>query len=66
VGKRLLNAALDYAKNQGYRKIELFTSPKLEKAVSLYRAAGFVTSAGNNSLKSGLHRCSIKMELKIR
>lgn len=65
-GKKLLNAALDYAKNQGYRKIVLFTSPKLEKAVSLYRAAGFVPSSGKESLKSGLLRCSIKMEMKIR
>ena len=66
VGKKLLNTALDYAKNEGYRKIVLFTSPKLEKAVSLYRAAGFVPSAGKDSSKSGLHRCSIKMEMKIR
>jgi DNA-binding MarR family transcriptional regulator/N-acetylglutamate synthase-like GNAT family acetyltransferase len=66
VGKKLLNAALDYVKSKGYRKIELFTSPILEKAVSLYRAAGFVTSTGKNSSKSGLHRCSIKMVMKIR
>lgn len=65
-GKKLLNTAIDYAKNEGYRKIFLFTSPKLEKAVSLYRSAGFVPSAEKVSTKSSLHRCSIKMEMKIR
>lgn len=66
VGKKLLNAALDHAKSEGYKKIVLFTSPKLEKAVSLYRSAGFVPSTGKDSTKSGLLRCSIKMEMKIR
>jgi len=65
-GKKLLNTALDYAKKQGYKKIFLFTSPNLEKAVSLYRAAGFAPSARKDSSKSGLLRCSIKLEMKIR
>ena len=41
VGKRLLEAVLDFARHAGYDRIVLWTQSHLEAAIGLYEAAGF-------------------------
>lgn len=42
LGKRLLNEALAFARETGYRSIFLWTVSTLTKAAALYRGAGFI------------------------
>jgi GNAT superfamily N-acetyltransferase len=41
LGRRLLDAALDFSRGQGYRRVMLWTVDLLRAAAHLYRAAGF-------------------------
>jgi N-acetylglutamate synthase-like GNAT family acetyltransferase len=41
LGKRLLDAAVGFSRDQGYRSIILWTVSALEAAAHLYRSAGF-------------------------
>lgn len=41
MGRRLLDSALEYARQLGYRSIRLDTLPGMEAAIALYREAGF-------------------------
>ena len=41
LGRRLLDAALDFSRDQGYRRVMLWTVDLLGAAAHLYRAAGF-------------------------
>ena len=65
IGKKLLNAMIDHAKNKGYTKVILLTSPKLEYAVRLYKSFGFKDSNEPSLLIKNLERCSIQMELEL-
>lgn len=65
IGRRLLSAAIEEAKNRGFQNITLLTSPKLERAVNLYKSFGFKETTGTSILLQNLDRCSIQMELKI-
>lgn len=40
-GKRLLRAALAFARRAGYRRVELETNSRLKEALALYQKAGF-------------------------
>jgi GNAT superfamily N-acetyltransferase len=42
LGKRLLDAAIDYCRHAGFRSVFLWTVSELDAAARLYRAAGFV------------------------
>jgi DNA-binding MarR family transcriptional regulator/N-acetylglutamate synthase-like GNAT family acetyltransferase len=64
-GRCLLDALIASAKKKKYKKMVLLTSEKLEKAVSLYRSAGFVESDSRSMLKHNYRRCSVQMELKL-
>lgn len=41
LGKRLIEASLDFARQYGYRQVYIETMPELEKAVSIYERFGF-------------------------
>lgn len=56
LGKKLLNLALEFAKNKGYKSIYLDTTSDLEKAISLYQSVGFtkVSEKPNNSWREDI------------
>jgi len=41
LGKQLLNKAMDWAKEYGYKKVYLESMPELSKAVTIYENVGF-------------------------
>ena len=41
LGKKLLHAAINFAKERGYKSIYFDTTSDLEKAIGLYTSAGF-------------------------
>ena len=47
LGGALLNQALEFARDQGYRSVFLWTVSKLEAAAVLYARAGFVRTEAN-------------------
>lgn len=65
LGKRLLNYALEFAKERGYKSIYLDTTSDLEKAIGLYKKAGFVkvSEKPNNSWREGLMEIEFSMNL---
>lgn len=65
LGKKLLNYALEFAKEKGYKSIYLDTTSDLEKAISLYQRAGFVKvgEKPNNSWREGLMELEFAMDL---
>jgi DNA-binding MarR family transcriptional regulator/predicted GNAT family N-acyltransferase len=64
-GRKLLDSALQIARKNKYQKMVLFTSQKLEKAVALYKSAGF-KEVGEIPIKQQVYkRCSIQMEINL-
>jgi putative acetyltransferase len=60
LGKQLIEACLDFARQAGYRQVYIETMPELEKAVSIYERFGFhhLDSAMGNT---GHYGCKIWM-----
>lgn len=59
VGKMLLEHALDFATQNGIKKVQLYSNTALKPAISLYRKYGFESIP----LESGVYaRADIKME----
>ncbi|MCB0805252.1 MAG: bifunctional helix-turn-helix transcriptional regulator/GNAT family N-acetyltransferase [Bacteroidales bacterium] len=65
IGRKLLDAAMQLARDLGYRKLTLLTSPVLERAINLYRSYGFTESSQKSLLLGNLERSSIQFELNI-
>lgn len=63
IGQQLLSHTLDYAKGQGWKKLIIYSSRKLENALYIYRKFGFVEIPieENNPYARG----DIKMELLL-
>lgn len=57
VGKALLSFAIRFLKALGYRKIVLITKRDNERALALYRNAGFMETAEKNGI--------VRMELNL-
>lgn len=64
IGRRLLEAALAWARDHGATTVELMTNSSLDAAVNLYRSAGF------HVVRAGPHpryqRCDLVMERDLR
>ncbi|QDR83163.1 bifunctional helix-turn-helix transcriptional regulator/GNAT family N-acetyltransferase [Sporomusa termitida] len=56
MGRRLLQAAMDYARENKYKKVLLWTFQGLDTACHLYKSFGFTPTqqAGNDTWKKGL------------
>lgn len=59
-GQRLLESALDLARERGMKRVILYTQTALKPAVALYRKNGF--TASSEPLCQRYARCDIKME----
>ncbi|MFV8226553.1 GNAT family N-acetyltransferase [Christiangramia aquimixticola] len=63
IGQQLMQHTLDYAKNQGWKKLIIYSNRKLENAIHLYKKYGFIEiPMGENNPYS---RGDIKMSLKL-
>ncbi|NHF59216.1 GNAT family N-acetyltransferase [Flavobacteriaceae bacterium TP-CH-4] len=63
IGQRLLQFALDLAKEKGWKKLVLYSSTKLPTALHLYKKYGFKEVVLENDLPYA--RSDIKMELEL-
>ncbi len=61
IGKAIAQAAIQWSKNAGARRIILYSNTKLETAIAMYRKLGFVEIPLDGPYK----RSDIKMELKL-
>ena len=65
IGKKILGHMIDFAIKKKYKKMVLLSSPKLSKAISIYKNAGFVEQKLPENLGGHYSRCSIYMELRL-
>jgi DNA-binding MarR family transcriptional regulator/N-acetylglutamate synthase-like GNAT family acetyltransferase len=65
IGHKLLDSALAFAKAANYKKMILFSSTKLEKAIKLYKANGFSYSNNEEKIEHNFNRCTISMEMNL-
>lgn len=65
IGKKLLEASIDYAIEKKFTKMILCTSPILEKATNLYKSIGFVSSPSNTAKEHNLKRGCNQIELNL-
>jgi GNAT superfamily N-acetyltransferase len=66
LGKRLLNDAVTFSRDQGYRSIILWTVSSLTAAAHLYQAAGFRKFEDKPGHMWGVHVVEEKYELQLR
>jgi ribosomal protein S18 acetylase RimI-like enzyme len=64
IGQQLLNFCLDFAKEQHFKEVLLYSTKKLENAIYLYRKFGFKEVPLEKD--SPYQRADIKMVLKLR
>jgi putative acetyltransferase len=60
IGKLLLSACIEFAKQQGYKKMYLETMNELKQAVSMYEKTGFTLLSGAMG-NTGHFACTIRM-----
>jgi DNA-binding MarR family transcriptional regulator/N-acetylglutamate synthase-like GNAT family acetyltransferase len=65
LGERLLEHAIEKAKNLNYESILLITHPKLIEATQLYRKTGFEVIPDHPELTDKTGRCSLYMQLVL-
>lgn len=65
IGRKLLESAIRFANEKNYRKMVLFTSPELKKAIGLYQSFGFEFTDNTENIQYDYNRCTIQMELKL-
>lgn len=66
IGRKLLEFSINFATQNNYQKMILFTSPELKKAVDLYKSFGFVTTENTDEIQYNYNRCTIQMELQLQ
>lgn len=65
LGRLLLRNLIHRARHQGFERMILLTSEKLDKAVNLYKSEGFRLSDSGSVMAHNLKRCSIQMEINL-
>lgn len=63
IGQKLMQHTLDFAKDQGWQKLIIYSNRKLENAIHLYKKYGFVEIPLEDN--GPYSRGDIKMELKL-
>ena len=65
LGKALLDAALAYARERGYRHVYLWTFADLDGALRLYERAGFKITERKTDFIWGAERTELRMDLEL-
>ena len=65
LGKRLLDAALGYARERGFRHLYLWTFADLDGALRLYERAGFTVTERKTDFVWGAERTELRMDLEL-
>lgn len=65
LGRRLLNAALDFSRESGYREVVLWTEARLLAAARLYESAGFRLVEEKPGLNWGVQVVEQRYELRL-
>lgn len=65
IGRRLGQAAIEWARAHGFRTVFLLTNPKLDSAVALYRSLGFVEVERPPAQHGHYERASLAMQLSL-
>jgi GNAT superfamily N-acetyltransferase len=65
LGRRLLDAALDYGRERGFARVFLWTFADLEGARRLYERAGFRLSETKTGVAWGAERTQLRMEMEL-
>ncbi len=65
LGKRLLDAALAYARERGFRHVYLWTFADLHGALRLYERAGFAITERKTDFVWGAERTELRMDLEL-
>ncbi|MCX7547377.1 GNAT family N-acetyltransferase [Xanthomarina sp. F1114] len=63
IGQKLMQHCLDFAKEQEFKRLLLYSSTKLENAIYIYRKFGFVEVPVEENCTYA--RCDIKMEYPL-
>ncbi|MDY0236469.1 MAG: GNAT family N-acetyltransferase [Gudongella sp.] len=65
LGRKLFNEAMDFCRSKNYKSIYLYTTYQLERAIAMYKKAGFVKveETENNTWTEGL--IELKFEVKL-
>lgn len=63
IGKRIIQHAIDFARQRGFERLVLESNTKLEPAIHLYKKTGFQTIPMTGC--SPYARCNIRMELPL-
>lgn len=65
VGRKILQAVVDYAKNQGIRRLYLETNDRLKNAIHLYEELGFKHIPEENRVPSPYSRANVFMDMYL-
>jgi putative acetyltransferase len=64
LGAKIINSCIEYAKENGFKKIYLESMPELKRAISVYEKFGF-KYLSNPLGNTGHHGCSVWMCLEV-
>jgi GNAT superfamily N-acetyltransferase len=65
LGKRLLDEALGYARERGFRRLFLWSFADLKGALHLYERAGFTITEHKTDFVWGAERTEVRMDLEL-
>jgi GNAT superfamily N-acetyltransferase len=65
LGRRLLEAALDYCRERRFRRVYLWSFSDLDAALALYERAGFATTETKRLPMWGADRTEVRMDLNL-